>query len=176
MPEIPSVTTKYGEIEAIPDPDAVKNIRHRDYVNIYLQATLLRLRMGYEESISARLARYIQTLHAYERMDGCESYSLLEIAKIDLADALLRELDIATKPEIPESVRSSSLPAKYKKAEIPTELRWRVWERDDFTCKKCGSRRNLSIDHIVAEVKGGVTEESNLQTLCGPCNSRKGPR
>jgi 5-methylcytosine-specific restriction endonuclease McrA len=62
------------------------------------------------------------------------------------------------------------------KAVVPTDLRWEVWERDDFTCQHCGSRRRLSIDHKVPESKGGTTTLDNLQTLCSPCNSRKWTR
>lgn len=64
----------------------------------------------------------------------------------------------------------------YKKEPIPKEIRWAVWERDDFTCKHCGSRKDLSVDHIEAESKGGKMTLDNLQTLCKPCNSRKGAR
>lgn len=60
-----------------------------------------------------------------------------------------------------------------RKAHIPSDLRWEVWERDDFTCQHCGSRRHLSIDHIVPESKGGATTRANLQTLCMPCNRKK---
>jgi 5-methylcytosine-specific restriction endonuclease McrA len=51
-----------------------------------------------------------------------------------------------------------------------------VFERDDFRCLKCGSRRNLNADHIHPESKGGPTTLENLQTLCRGCNSRKGAR
>ncbi len=61
-----------------------------------------------------------------------------------------------------------------RKVKIPGKLKWIVWERDDFTCKACGIRRNLSVDHIVPESKGGLTELNNLQTLCKSCNSKKG--
>jgi len=57
---------------------------------------------------------------------------------------------------------------------IPDTIRWGVWERDNFTCICCGTRQRLSIDHIVPEVLGGETIMDNLQTLCRPCNSRKG--
>lgn len=63
---------------------------------------------------------------------------------------------------------------RYKKGNIPADLRWAVWERDNFTCKKCGSRRQLAIDHVMPESKGGETVRENLQTLCVKCNTRKG--
>lgn len=66
--------------------------------------------------------------------------------------------------------------SKYKKQPIPPEIRWAVWERDNFTCKHCGSRKNLSVDHIFPESKGGETTIENCQTLCKSCNSRKGAR
>jgi len=60
------------------------------------------------------------------------------------------------------------------KQPIPPDLRWEVWERDNFTCRHCGVRRHLSVDHIIAESKGGPMTLDNLQTLCRSCNSRKG--
>jgi hypothetical protein len=60
------------------------------------------------------------------------------------------------------------------KPKIPDPLRWEVWERDNFTCKSCGARQDLTIDHIVPESKGGKTIKDNLQTLCRSCNSKKG--
>lgn len=64
--------------------------------------------------------------------------------------------------------------AGYKKQTIPREIRWQVWERDNFTCQKCGSRRYLTVDHIFPESKGGTLDIDNLQTLCRLCNSKKG--
>ena len=63
-----------------------------------------------------------------------------------------------------------------KKETIPSELRWEIWERDNFTCQHCGKRKNLSIDHITPESKGGTLDKKNLQTLCKSCNSKKGDR
>lgn len=60
------------------------------------------------------------------------------------------------------------------KVPIPDDLRWESWERDNFTCRHCGARRFLSVDHIVPESRGGTLDPSNLQTLCRSCNSRKG--
>jgi 5-methylcytosine-specific restriction endonuclease McrA len=71
----------------------------------------------------------------------------------------------------------SFLPVKDKNKEpIPKELRWLVWERDNFTCRHCGARQFLSVDHIIPESKGGTLDIGNLQTLCCACNSRKGAK
>jgi len=63
-----------------------------------------------------------------------------------------------------------------KKVSIPSDFRWAVFERDNFTCKHCGSRRFLTVDHIHPESKGGELTMENAQTLCNSCNSRKGAR
>ena len=68
--------------------------------------------------------------------------------------------------------RESEYNRKCKKV-IPPEIRWAIWERDNFTCQNCGSRKFLSIDHIYPESKGGDMKISNLQTLCKSCNSKK---
>lgn len=63
-----------------------------------------------------------------------------------------------------------------RKIPIPPDIRWVVWERDNFTCKRCGIRKHLSVDHIIPESKGGTLDMGNLQTLCRGCNSSKGAR
>ncbi len=80
-------------------------------------------------------------------------------------------------PDLPE-LGSTPQPRRDRtpKAQIPSALRWAIWERDNFTCQMCGSRTNLSIDHIIPESKGGTLEADNLQTLCCRCNSSKGNR
>lgn len=63
-----------------------------------------------------------------------------------------------------------------KKEIIPADVRWAVWERDNFTCQRCGVRKHLSVDHIHPESKGGKATVENCQTLCRSCNSKKGNR
>lgn len=74
------------------------------------------------------------------------------------------------KPDYVQHSRRKRLP----KTPIPAALRWLVWERDNFTCQHCGSRKHLSVDHVIPESKGGMMVIANLQTLCTPCNSKKG--
>jgi 5-methylcytosine-specific restriction endonuclease McrA len=51
--------------------------------------------------------------------------------------------------------------------------------RDEFTCRICGISTNaepnllLEIDHIKPVSKGGLSTETNLQTLCWRCNRTK---
>lgn len=64
----------------------------------------------------------------------------------------------------------------YHKIPIPPELREQVFARDGYRCLACGVSDRLSADHVTPEVLGGETVLDNLQTLCKPCNSRKGTR
>jgi 5-methylcytosine-specific restriction endonuclease McrA len=41
-------------------------------------------------------------------------------------------------------------------------------------CAVCGSDYQLCIDHRIPLAAGGTNELGNLQSLCGPCNARKG--
>ena len=62
---------------------------------------------------------------------------------------------------------------------VNLRLRFKVMQRDNFTCVKCGASpakdQNvvLQVDHIIPWSKGGETEIDNLQTLCEKCNLGK---
>lgn len=49
-----------------------------------------------------------------------------------------------------------------------------VFARDDWTCQYCGSRSNLTVDHVVPRSKGGASTWDNIVASCAPCNRRKG--
>jgi hypothetical protein len=51
-----------------------------------------------------------------------------------------------------------------------------VFQRDAFCCVRCGASDDLTLDHVIALSRGGTNDIDNLQTLCRPCNSRKGAR
>lgn len=59
-------------------------------------------------------------------------------------------------------------------------LRLRILQRDLFACQECKRAGRITlvgtsghVDHIIPREQGGGDEESNLQTLCAPCHSRK---
>jgi 5-methylcytosine-specific restriction endonuclease McrA len=49
-----------------------------------------------------------------------------------------------------------------------------VFARDDWTCQYCGSRSNLTVDHVIPRSKGGPSSWENIVASCAPCNRRKG--
>ena len=54
--------------------------------------------------------------------------------------------------------------------------RRRVMKRDGYQCGYCGSKRNLTIDHIIPRCKGGDNSWKNLVTCCSKCNNSKGDK
>ena len=67
------------------------------------------------------------------------------------------------KPKAPSKTTSKS----YK-------LRIILFARDGNRCLKCGSKTNLTIDHVIPKSKGGSNSLDNYQTLCKCCNGKKG--
>lgn len=54
--------------------------------------------------------------------------------------------------------------------------RKRILNRDGHACGYCGSKKNLTIDHIIPRSRGGGNTWDNLVTCCGRCNVAKGNR
>lgn len=110
----------------------------------------------------------------YPQFGNSGRYSTCENLFLYLAEGAWFAADEVLRPPPPPSIPDR--PNTGAKVVIPPTLRWAVWERDDFRCQHCGSRQDLAVDHILAESKGGTLDMVNLQTLCRPCNSRKGVR
>lgn len=55
-------------------------------------------------------------------------------------------------------------------------LKKNIFNRDNHTCQYCGSKRNLTIDHVTPKSKGGKDTWSNLVTACIRCNNKKGDK
>ena len=69
-------------------------------------------------------------------------------------------------------------------------VRRAIFKRDGFRCQACGIEAptievrgvrvpnisTLHMDHVVPLARGGANAWDNFQTLCAPCNLRKGAR
>ncbi len=51
-----------------------------------------------------------------------------------------------------------------------------LFRRDSGACQYCGSKRHLTVDHVIPRSKGGKTNWSNLVTACHRCNVQKGDK
>lgn len=51
-----------------------------------------------------------------------------------------------------------------------------LFRRDGGECQYCGSRRHLTVDHVIPRSKGGKTSWTNLVTACNRCNVNKGDK
>ena len=60
--------------------------------------------------------------------------------------------------------------------EYPAFTRFNLFLRDRFSCVYCGSRRELTFDHVIPRAQGGRTSWENVATACAPCNLKKGGR
>lgn len=52
--------------------------------------------------------------------------------------------------------------------------RQNVFRRDSGSCLYCGSKSDLTIDHVLPKSRGGRSTWDNLATACRTCNARKG--
>ena len=52
--------------------------------------------------------------------------------------------------------------------------RHRVFRRDNNECVYCGSKKELTIDHVIPRSKVGKNTWDNLVTCCQKCNLKKG--
>lgn len=54
---------------------------------------------------------------------------------------------------------------------LPKEISSKVYERDDWHCRRCNRNCNLTPHHVVYQSAGGTDELNNLLTLCITCHN-----
>ena len=67
-----------------------------------------------------------------------------------------------------------SLKTYVKPPRFPAFTRFNVFLRDRFTCQYCGTRAELTFDHLVPRSRGGRTTWDNVVAACSSCNLLKG--
>lgn len=49
----------------------------------------------------------------------------------------------------------------------------RIYKRDGHECVYCGSKKDLTLDHVMPKSRGGSNDWTNLVTSCFKCNLKK---
>ena len=78
--------------------------------------------------------------------------------------------DVIARKDIPRRTNIKVLP-DYR------SHKYVLYGKQEGNCKGCGIHfpfRNMTVDHIIPQSKGGGNHKGNLQLLCGACNSQKG--
>ncbi len=103
---------------------------------------------------------------------GRNEYYDNEIFFLDYLELKLEKIELNERRKNRESARR-----QYQRSLMTPSLRYDIMKRDNFCCVLCGASANdgvkLHVDHILPVSKGGLTEESNLRTLCEDCNLGK---
>lgn len=91
-----------------------------------------------------------------------------------------KNINSVEKVKIDIDISNHTNTIQMKTPRIPsTRLRFRILQRDNFTCVRCGRSPTkdktivLHIDHRKPYSKGGETVFDNLETLCSKCNIGK---
>jgi 5-methylcytosine-specific restriction endonuclease McrA len=85
---------------------------------------------------------------------------------------------------IDNNTNESDIIQTYKKTKIPQSLRISVWDTyigrsiGEILCDVCKTTKisqfNFQCGHIIAEMKGGLTNIENLRPICKSCNCSMG--
>ena len=77
-------------------------------------------------------------------------------------------------PEVFKAKDARRRTAKTKAGGAYTSAQWiALCNKYHNRCLCCGRKRKLTADHVVPVSKIGTSNISNIQPLCGPCNSKK---
>ncbi|MBT7757335.1 MAG: HNH endonuclease, partial [Rhodospirillaceae bacterium] len=106
---------------------------------------------SWQEVVKAVFLERVQVLSAYDRLVRSPGFAM----ELPSVVALKRYIQ----------------PAKY-----PAFTRFNLFLRDSFVCQYCGTRHDLTFDHVIPRNRGGRTTWENVVAACAPCNLRKGGR
>ena len=105
---------------------------------------------------------------------------------VDLSPLAIRLVEQRARNELGlmggvQAIARSDIPKRTDREPAPplSESKVVLYGTQGGNCNGCGTHflpQHLTVDHIVAQSKGGTGHLDNLQLLCGHCNSLKGNR
>lgn len=108
-------------------------------------------------------------LSVWSWQDAIKAVFLERVNIVALYDKAVRSPSIEVKLPSVVSLKTFVRPARH-----PAFTRFNVFLRDRFSCQYCGSREDLTFDHLLPRSRGGHTTWENVVTACSNCNLRKG--
>jgi 5-methylcytosine-specific restriction endonuclease McrA len=108
-------------------------------------------------------------LSVWAWQDTVKAVFLERVNIVELYDKAVHSPSIEMKLPSVVSLKTFVRPARH-----PAFTRFNVFLRDRFSCQYCGSREDLTFDHLVPRSRGGHTTWENVVTACSVCNLQKG--
>ena len=91
--------------------------------------------------------------------------------------SFIRQSDLLETEILARDTEDKLVKIIYRKSnrQIDQNIQWKVFQRDNYTCRYCGrTGLPLSVDHVVLWEEGGPSTEENLITACKKCNKTRG--
>lgn len=101
----------------------------------------------------------------------------VKAAFLDRVSILAEYEDVVRSPTIEIKIPSVVVLKDYVKPQKKVAFtRFNLFLRDEFCCQYCGSKGDLTFDHVVPRARGGVTSWENVVAACSRCNLQKGSK
>tara|TARA_Y100001970_G_scaffold289884_1_gene421624 strand:- start:1372 stop:1941 length:570 start_codon:yes stop_codon:yes gene_type:complete len=110
-------------------------------------------------------------LSLWSWQDSIKSFFLDRVTIVSFYDRVISSPSFSMK--LPSVI---ALKSYIKPQTNPNFTRFNVFLRDKFKCQYCGSKNELTFDHLLPRSKGGKTNWENVVTACSGCNVKKGGR
>ena len=110
-------------------------------------------------------------LSLWSWQDSIKSVFLDRVSIVSYYDRIIRSPSLSMKLPSVIALKSYIRPQTH-----PNFTRFNVFLRDKFSCQYCGSKSELTFDHLLPRSKGGKTNWDNVVTACSSCNVKKGGR
>ena len=108
-------------------------------------------------------------LSLWSWQDSIKSVYLDRVTIVNNYDRVIRSPSFSMKLPSVIALKSYVVPQSN-----PNFTRFNVFLRDKFSCQYCGSKSELTFDHLLPRSKGGKTDWNNVVTACSSCNVKKG--
>jgi hypothetical protein len=125
--------------------------------------------------MSAMFKKVLLLNSSYQPITFCSMKKAITLMFLEKAEVVQNRNDmmimgVSSNLSCPSIIRLK----EHRPLKIRVQLnRKNILKRDGFKCVYCGSRSDLTIDHVVPKSKGGKTSWENLVTACNDCNNTK---